>query len=486
MHDFNGKPETDFNNKHVLVVGLAATGISTARVLHHLGARVTIADAKPIEGVDSERVREARALPGVQLELGNPNPDLSDVDLVIPSPGVPRTAPVLQNALDLDVPICSEIEVAYRIARAPIIAVTGTNGKTTTVALIGAICREAGLRTWVAGNIAEDAGVRLPLIEAAQDAPENGIIVAEISSFQLEWVQAFRPKVGVWLNLSADHQDRYDNMDDYARAKANLFQAQTPDDWAVVNDEDAAVLAFTEGVGEGRRIRFGLSRQVWADADKADHEHPACAYLDGQALTAENISPDAQIELICGTRDIPIPGKHNIANVLAASAACLAFGIDLASVRAGIRHFKGVAHRMELVATLDGVRFINNSMCTNPAAAAASLEAAHAPVIAIAGGKHKGGDLTPMTDALNRYARHVVLIGASAQEIGDLLGYAKVTWEIAPTLPDAVRRAARQARTGDTVLLVPGCASFDMFTSFEQRGQVFRDSVRALSEGELR
>ena len=474
---------TDFNGKHILVVGLAATGLAVARVMQARGAKVTVCDAKGLGDVSVERVHEARALRGVTLLLDTPVPSFSGVDFVVPSPGVPRDAPVLLHAGLQNVPILSEIELAYQIARAPLIAVTGTNGKTTTAALLGAICREGGFRTLVAGNIAEDAGIRLPLIEAAHDAPEDGVIVAEISSFQLEWVQTFRPRVGVWLNLSPDHQDRYDGMEDYARAKARLFAFQTPNDWAVLNDEDPAVLQFSQGAGEGRRVRFGLTRQVWRDAE-ADHEKSPCAYLDGQTLTAENISPDAQTEIICGTRDIPLLGLHNVSNVLAASAAALAFGVDLASVRAGIRDFKGVAHRMELVTTIDGVRFINNSMCTNPAAAAASLQAAGSPVIAIVGGKHKGGDLSPMINALKQYARHAVLIGDSAEEIAGLLNAQRgVAWEYAQTLPDAVRLAARAAQTGDTIMLVPGCASFDMFASFEQRGQVFRDAVRQWAGG---
>ena len=470
---------SDFNNKHILVVGLAATGLAVARVMQARGAAVTICDAHGLGRVSTERVHEARALHCVQLLLDTPEPDLSGVDFVVPSPGVPRDAPVLKNALAQNVPIVGEIELAYQIARAPLIAVTGTNGKTTTTALVGAICREGGLRTTVAGNIAEDAGIRLPLIEAANDAPENGVLVAEISSFQLEWVRDFRPRVGVWLNLSPDHQDRYDGMEDYARTKARLFAAQTESDWAVINDDDPSVVQHTSGIGAGKRVRFGLSRQVWRDAE-AEAEKSPCAYLDGQTLTAENISPDAAVEIICGTRDVPLLGLHNVSNVLAASAAALAFGVDLASVRAGIRHFKGVAHRMELVSVLSGVRFINNSMCTNPAAAAASLQVAGAPVVAIVGGKHKGGDLSPLTNALAQYARRVVLIGESASEIAGLLN-GQTPWEYAPTLPDAVRLAARAARTGDTIMLVPGCASFDMFTSFEQRGQIFRDTVRQIA-----
>jgi UDP-N-acetylmuramoylalanine--D-glutamate ligase len=470
---------TEFEGKRIAVIGLAATGLATARVLRDLGAIVTVADARPAEKLNRERLQEARALDGVALVLGSDEIAWNVTDIVVPSPGVPRYAPVLKEAVWRGVPILSEIEVAYRIAQAPILAITGTNGKTTTTALLGAICRTAGLRTWVAGNIAEDGGVRQPLIEAALYAPaEKGVIVAEISSFQLEWVEQFRPRVAAWLNLTDDHLDRHADQNEYAEAKANIFKSQTVDDWAVVNDDDPIVMRYAEGVGAGQRIRFGLSRHVWGHAPGQP-----CAYLDGHQLIAENIAGHAAELNLMSRRDIPVPGLHNVANVLAAASMALAFGIDVGSIRAAVRTFKGVPHRMEYVATVDGVRFVNNSMCTNPAAVLASLQAVEGPVVAIVGGEHKGGDLTTMIDGLREHARHVVLIGSSAQEIGDLLSQrgATPTTEYADTLTHAVAQARSHARVGDTVLLVPGCASFDMFTGFEQRGQVFREAVRAQS-----
>lgn len=461
----------EFDGQQIAVIGLAATGLATAAALRDRGARVRLYDARPEADLSAATVAAARALgDGVSLALGAAGLDGTATDLVIPSPGVPRGAPVLVEAQRRGVPVLGEVEVASRLARAPILAITGTNGKTTTTALLGAICRQAGRQTWVAGNIAEDAGKRLPLIQAAVEAPEDGVIVAEISSFQLEWVERFRPKVGAWLNLANDHLDRHADFDEYAESKARLFAAQTEDDVAVLNADDDRVMRFVEGVGRGKRSLFSLRGPV-----------PVGGYLEGETL---RLAGDAETTLM-ERREIPLPGRHNTANVLAAALMARAFGIPVAAIRDAVRQFPGVAHRMETVATVGGVRYINNSMCTNPAAVAASLEAVETPLVAIAGGKHKGGDLSQMARSLAERARHIVLIGVSAPQIADALAAAGMrNAEFADTLPAAVDRAAAAAREGDTVMLVPGCASFDMFRGFEHRGQVFRDAVTARAGGE--
>jgi UDP-N-acetylmuramoylalanine--D-glutamate ligase len=476
-----GKVTEEFRGKSIAVIGLAATGLATARVLRDLGATVCIYDGKPESDLAADRVAAARKLgEGVTLALGNTPIDGKKTDLVIPSPGVPRSGSPIVEALQRDLPILGEIEVAYRIARAPILAITGTNGKTTTTALLTAICRESGRPTWAAGNIAEDAGVRLPLIEAAMLAPEDGVIVAEISSFQLEWVTRFRPRVAAWLNIANDHLDRHKDLEEYAGAKARLFAAQETADTAVLNADDETVLEYSQNVGSGERWLFSVRKPVVNGT-----------YLDGETLMAVR-NKEFAIALL-HRDEIPVPGLHNVANVLAASAMALAFGIEPEVIRRAVHNFSGVAHRLEPVATINGVRYINNSMCTNPAAVAASLEAAGGkPVVAITGGKHKGGDLSQMISALHDQTRKIVLIGASAKEIGealdkeaDLKGSGPDV-SYAPTLENAVERAASIAVPGDIVMLIPGCASFDMFTGFEHRGQVFRDSVRALPGAKTR
>ena len=438
----------------IVVIGLAATGLATARVLSKRGERVCVLDAKPEAQLLAERVAEARAIPNVTLCLGQTQLP-SGTELVIPSPGVPRDAPPILEALAQNIEIASEIEIAYRLAKAPILAITGTNGKTTTTAMLGAICRAANLETYVAGNIAEDGGKRLPLIEAADIASENAVIVAEISSFQLEWVRDFKPKVAAWLNLTNDHLDRYADLSEYAATKARLFAAQTRSDFAIINADDPVVVRQSRGIGDALRLPF----------------HGAAPQLDPSL----RLRPD----------DLNVPGQHNLANACAAAAMALAFGIGSEAIREGLVGFLGVAHRMEFVAEIDKIRFVNNSMCTNPAAVAASLDAlSGTPVIAISGGRHKGGDIAEMVEALAKHTKCVILIGEDAELLQtELSKLGFIATECATDLPDAVLRAANQAISGDTVLLIPGFASFDMFSGFEQRGQVFRDAVLKLKWG---
>lgn len=431
---------SEFAGRNVAVIGLAATGVAVAGALARLGAHVTVLDAKPLETLDNRSLDILETLGVGVLAGGVSLPD--GIDLVVPSPGVPRTAPPVAEALERKIPIWSEIEVGHRICRAPILAITGTNGKTTTTAMLGAVCKASGRETFVCGNIAEDHGVRVPLVAAAERAEPEDVLVAEISSFQLEWVETFRPKVAAWLNLSVDHQDRYAFLDDYAADKAKILGVQQASDTAVLNSDDPTVVRFSEGCGLGRREWFSGANP-----------------------------PD---------RELRIPGKHNLANADAAARMARAFGIDDATIERALSEFPGVAHRMEIVSERGGVRWINNSMCTNPAAVFASLEAASEAggrLFAIAGGKHKGGDLSEMVAAIQAFATKTVLIGEAGPLLAELLGE---NVEVAGTLERSVSLVANLARSGDTVILAPGCASFDQFSSFEARGQAFREAVIAL------
>lgn len=425
----------------IAVIGLAATGVAVARTLSRHGERVVVLDARPREALDAARVAEVEALGATLLAGDSPLPD--KIARVVPSPGVPDDAPPLVEARRRGLEILSEIEIAFRVARAPIAAITGTNGKTTTTAMLGAICRAAGKETRICGNIAEDNGVRIPLIEAADDAPADAVLVAEISSFQLAHTIGFRPHVAAWLNLTPDHLDRYATLDAYAADKAKILANQTESDIAVLNADDPLVVRSSRSCGQGRRDWFSGTNP-----------------------------PE---------RELRVPGRHNLANADAAARMAHTLGIDEVTIEAALQSFPGVAHRMERVGDARGALWINNSMCTNPAAVAASLSACDGGVISICGGKHKGGDLSKMASALAARSRLVLLIGEASDVLAEALtaeGFADFC--VVGTLERAVEVAAETVRPGETVILAPGCASFDQFSSFEARGQRFRELVREL------
>ncbi|MHB1191203.1 MAG: UDP-N-acetylmuramoyl-L-alanine--D-glutamate ligase, partial [Armatimonadota bacterium] len=442
--------------KNIHIIGVARSGLAAAEVLLELGARVTAHDRKPADALPD--------IPGVEVRAGESAYEgIGEADLVVTSPGVPETSPGIAAACRAGVPILPEIELAYRISPAPIIAVTGTNGKTTTTALIGAMLRESGRKTFIAGNIVA-GDIRLPLVKAAHSASASDVIVAEISSFQLELISSFAPKVAALLNITGDHMDRYPDMESYARAKARIFEYQTEDDHAVLNADDPAVMRFAP---ERSRIRlFSATREV---------EHGA--FLRGSEVWVGD-------RMVCDTRSMKLRGRHNLENVLAAAAAVSAFG-ETGGMQRALDSFEAPEHRLEPVAEVRGVEFLNNSMCTNVAASVSSLAAVGRPAVVIAGGKDKGSEYGPLGEAFIRYAKHVVLIGQDApliERAARAAGFDKLSR--ASSMEEAVEKAWSEAETGDTVLLSPGCASFDMFDDFEHRGRVFKDAVRALVKRE--
>jgi len=392
---------------------------------------------------------------------------IEHAELVITSPGVPRTSPGLITAKEHGVTIMSEIEFAYRIAPAPIIAITGTNGKTTTTAMIGDILRAQGRQVIVAGNIVAGE-IRLPLSRAAYRSSASDIIVAEISSFQLEWISSFKPRVGALLNISADHMDRHTDFDDYCRAKARMFEYQDAEDIAIVNADDPRVMA----------IEPQIKSQVWRFSRKEEIE--LGTFTRGSEVWART---QAGEEFICDTKTMKLRGSHNVENVLAGAAAVLSFGAGKDGIQEVVDKFEPLEHRLEPVVEVNGIEFLNNSMCTNMLAAIRSLEAIGRPAIVIAGGKGKGDDYVLLGEAFNKHAKHVILIGDDAALIEEAVakaGYRKISHAL--SMEDAVEVAWRHARPGDTIMLSPGCASFDMFRNFEHRGQVFKAAVHALAE----
>ncbi len=455
---------TEFANRTVAVVGMARTGLAAAPVLRDLGANVILTDAAPREAL-GERAQLAESL-GVELRYNAGTMEaLRGAELVVPSPGVSADSEVLRSAVRLGIPVLSEIEVAYRIARAPILAVTGTNGKTTTTFMLGEMLRASGRSTWIAGNVAAD-DVKQALITAAWRAQEDDVIVAEISSFQLEWVEKFRPEVGVLTNITQDHLDRHKTFEEYAACKARLFSAQDSDDVAVIN----AVNAPARRIGERCR-----ARRIWFDRGHCMKTDSAC--LKEGFVT---VRWEGEERRLCRVEQVRLAEPFNLENALAASAAATAFGAEPEAIALTLRTFDGVVHRAELVAEAEGVRWINNSMCTNVDAAVRNLQAIEGPIIMIAGGDSKGADLTALGSAIARFVTHLILIGRDAPLIADAARQAGFTRiHQADSLESAVALAADLAQPGYTVTLTPACSSRDMFRDFEERGEVFRAAVRA-------
>lgn len=445
--------------KNILVVGLARSGVAAAEFLAARGARVTVNDAKP----ESE-LKDAHSLRAKGIEVvggSHPRELFETSDLIVVSPGVPLALEPFKLAQAAGVPIIGEVELAARFLRGRLVGITGSNGKTTTTTLVGELLKDAGLPTQVGGNIGT------PLISLVETSTEDSVTVVELSSFQLEAVEQLHINVALLLNITPDHLDRYDSMEDYAAAKANIFRHQTANDVAVLNaDNDWAMREGEKSAA--RRICFSRLKELEEGV-----------FLRGEQIIERSKNGEREL-LNCA--DIPLPGDHNVENVMAALAAGLACGASPNSMRQTVRNFKGVEHRLEFVAEIHGVKFFNDSKATNVDAAIKCLEAFAGGVIVILGGKDKGGDYAPLAPLVRERCEHVILIGAAADKIGAALENTKPLYR-AVTMPDAVKLGLELGRPGDVVLLAPACASFDMFDNYEHRGKVFKDAVRSLTGG---
>jgi len=450
------RPGFDLEGKRVLVVGLARTGAIVSLFAAGYGATVTATDEKP-EGElagTAAKLREA----GVNLALGgHPPGTFLDKDLIVVSPGVPANLPSLALASVAGIPVWSEIELAWRFLRGKLVAITGSNGKTTTTSLVSHILKTAGVPTLTGGNIG------VPLLSLVETSTDSTVTVLEISSFQLETIEAFRPEIGVLLNLTPDHLDRHGSFEKYAAAKMRLFENQLDRDFAVLNADDPEV---TRRMPSRPQVYwFSRQKQVAQGAFLRDE----------QIIFRREGS-----EIALARRDqITLRGEHNVENVLAACAAAYLAGADPAAIANGVKSFRGVEHRLEFTAEIAGVRFYNDSKATNVDAALKAIEAFPGPLIVILGGKDKGSPYTPLAEALRERARLAILIGAAADQIAADLGNA-VPWVRAGTLDLAVQLASERAQPGDVVLLAPACSSFDQFESYEDRGRTFKHLVAKL------
>jgi UDP-N-acetylmuramoylalanine--D-glutamate ligase len=442
-------------NKNILVVGLARTGVSVARFLASQGARVTVTD-----------LRDEIALAGVMDELGaldirwvlgrHVESDFISADLIVVSPGVPQDHPLLIASQKAGREIVSEIELASRFIAAPLVAITGTNGKTTTTTLAGEIFKGNGFTTYVGGNIGD------PLIELVDSGEKAERVVAEISSFQMEWISTFRPRVAALLNLSEDHLDRYAGYQEYIDAKLRIFENQTGDDFAVVNRDDALVWKYAQDL---KAQLFPFSRK---------HVLTEGIFHRDGMITFRHKG----LEESFPTEGIHLQGVHNLENIMSALACCLLLGCRPDTSFAVARDFESLHHRMEFVRRFKGVNYYEDSKATNVGSVEKALESFE-NITLIAGGKDKGGSYAPLVALIQERVQHLILIGEAADRMQLELGSLTDTHRAA-TLEEAVWLSAQITISGGTVLMSPACSSFDMFKDYEERAQRFITAVKAL------
>jgi UDP-N-acetylmuramoylalanine--D-glutamate ligase len=442
--------------KQVTVVGAARSGVAAAELLVRRGARVTLTDIKD-RIADEARLREA----GIELELGgHRETTLTSADVIVLSPGVPSTQPAIEAARRSGVTIMGELELASRWLRGRIVAITGTKGKSTTTTLTGRMLEAGGHRVLVGGNIGHALSAQV------EDSTEDTIHVVEASSFQLEATDTLRPWIAVLLNFSADHLDRHASVEEYARAKARIFANQEPDDWAVLNADDAPALEIA-GQPRSRRLFFSTQARL--------HEGVVVA---GDAIVRRTSEGD---EPLVPLSAIHLLGPHLVSDVVAASAVASIARVDGASMTRAVSAFTGLEHALEPAGEIAGVRFVNDSKATNIEAARRAIESFDDGLVVIMGGRFKGGDFGDLADALGARHATVIAIGEAAARIQTALA-GRVTVKDAPDMRSAVRTAFTAAAPGRTVVLAPACASFDMFRDYAERGRVFKQEVRRLSE----
>ncbi|MDR2770801.1 MAG: UDP-N-acetylmuramoyl-L-alanine--D-glutamate ligase [Clostridiales Family XIII bacterium] len=451
----------DLKGKKLLIVGLGKSGLAAARRADSLGAMLWGYDAKAREDLDAAAA--ALFADGARLCAGGvtPAPD-ARFDALILSPGVPPDLPFILAARERGAELIGEIEMAYRLGLGRCIAVTGTNGKTTTTTLIGEICKAAGRKTEVVGNIGFPATAC-----AHTSVDDNAITVMEMSSFQLETIRDFRPAVSVLLNLTPDHLDRHKTMENYADAKARIFMNQTESDCFVVNRDDAAAFALAERCA-AKVVPFSRRRKL---------DLGACVE-DGHICVRD---ASGELFVLCGTDELRIPGAHNLENALAAAAATLFAGIPAAAVIRALRDFAGVEHRLELVDVIGGVRFVNDSKGTNPDSSIKAVESAAPGILLIAGGYDKHADFDAFIASFGGKVKRLLLMGATAGKLAAAArarGFHDIVF--CADMAVCVEEGFRAARPGDTVLLSPACASWDMYTCFEERGEHFKRCVRGI------
>jgi UDP-N-acetylmuramoylalanine--D-glutamate ligase len=476
---------TDLKNKRVLVVGLGKSGLAAARFLKSKGARVTVSDARP-----ATLIAELPALldEGYMVEAGSHGLlTFRRQDLIVVSPGVPANVPELAQVRALGMRIIGELELGAQFLQGEVVAITGSNGKTTTTTLLGEILKAAGLPTLVGGNIGlpvvemvaesvelcrrndDTAGLSTSSAKSADSGRDDKSVmwsVLEVSSFQLETIESFEPKIAVVLNITPDHLDRHGSFENYAAAKARITEFQSADDFLVLNAEDV----------NAQRVAAKTQAQIYWFSAKRRIKQGAFVYGESIFFVAKE---NGAAEAVMPVAEIPLAGAHNVENVCAAVCAARLVGVSADVIRAAVQAFKAVEHRLEFVREVDGVRYYNDSKATNVDATVKAVEAFTGNIQLILGGKDKDSNYSTMGPLLKERVKTVITIGSAAEKIErELAGFVKI--EAAGTLTNAVAWAHEHATSGDTVLLAPACASFDQFENYGQRGRVFKELVQGL------
>lgn len=449
----------ELRGRKVLVMGAGTSGVAVAKVTKMLGAEVTLSDTKAAEQLGA--VPEILARNNIRLVTGEQREELlTGVQLIITSPGVSINHPLLRQAVAQQIEVISEVELAFRLTRAPFVAITGTNGKTTTTTLTAEILKNAGKNVALGGNIG------IALSEAVYNLAEDAIVVAEISSFQLEGVRDFRPHACAILNITPDHIDRHGTVEGYQAMKKRIFAKQTATDYVVLNYDDPVVRAMAQQTSS--QVIFFSNTHILAEG----------AYVKDGMIT---LSFSGKTETVCPVEEMGIRGKHNVHNALAACALAKICGISVAAMAATLRSFEGVEHRLEYVTEINNVKYYNDSKATNPESAIVALQAFSEPVILIAGGYDKGTDLSSFMTEVKSHVRELILLGPAADRFAAAAGAHDIqAIHRVLTFDAAVALAAKLARPAESVVLSPACASYDMFNNYEERGRAFKQLVLAL------
>lgn len=437
----------------ISIIGLGRSGKAAAMLAASDGFSVTVSDIS--DNDDTRKQGEELVREGIFVELGEHSEKILESDIIVISPGVPLTINILKKAADKAIPIISEIEFAYRHEQGRVIAVTGSNGKSTTATLIAKILSDAGIKTFLAGNIGN------PYSTIAMKTTPESITVLELSSFQLEAMDSFHPYISVLLNLSPDHLDRYKSTDEYYRAKFHIFDNQLHNDFAVLWADQPDVSSLSERIAP-QTLWFSSITEVDNGADIRD------GYISRGG------------EAVLPAKELGIPGPHNLSNALAATAATIPLNIDINSLAHTLQEFAGIEHRLERFAENNGILFVNDSKATNPDALRWALASFNRPIVLIAGGYDKGADFGKLRKLFSEKVRTAVFTGATAERMAQQLGETTIFSVVVKDFEKAVQRAVSMAKDGDVVMLSPGCASFDQFKNFEHRGRVFKEIVKSL------